>query len=91
MSTIIRPDESDADRAAMLLSADRTMAHGLKSDNEELRRKVLALRALPDDGSQFSPALLHQTSRPLTWAAISRRLGISKQRARVLGRSPKTG
>jgi len=61
------------------------MAYGLKSDDEELRRKVRALRALPDDGSQFSPSLLHSASRPLTWAAISQRLGISKQRARVLG------
>lgn len=61
------------------------MAYGLKADNEELRRKVLVLRELPDDGSQFSPSLLHEASRPLTWAAISQRLGISKQRARILG------
>lgn len=61
------------------------MAYGLKSNNEELRRKIRALRELPDEGSQFSRSLLHGPSRPLTWAAISERLGISKQRARMLG------
>ena len=65
------------------------MAYRLKPDSEELRRKVLALRELADDGSQFSPSLLHSPSRPLTWATISQRLGISKQRARVLGTKAK--
>lgn len=59
------------------------MAYRVKSNTDELMRKVLALREQPDDGSQFSPALLHEASRPFTWAAISQRLGISPQRARV--------
>ena len=61
------------------------MAYRLRSDTEQLRCKVRALRELPDEGSQFSPSLLRTASRPLTWAAISQRLGISKQRARMLG------
>lgn len=61
------------------------MAHGLKSDREQMRRKVLALRELVDDSHQFTPPVLRQETKPLSRAAIGERLGITRRHARELG------